>query len=283
MNDPQLAMCNFIPNVERLRRTALDHGFDGIDWTLKVEDLPANGVDEDELRRTISRLRPLKVRYHCAFNGVDLGNADPLRAAEAVSIFRKACRLISRLDGELMTIHLGLGRDSYDDMVWDLSVNALGELVCFAAGLGVRVCLENLATGWSSRPELFEKLIRMSGAGVTLDIGHARMSPSIQSQFYSFEDFISPHRDSIVSAHVYHEEINDGHIPPGSLEDMRERLELLRTLSCDWWVLELREEQALLATLGMVREFLSGDARLPHGDMRTGGWVDDPVSISSTV
>ncbi len=252
----QLAMCNFMPDVGQLRRTALDYGFDGIDWTLKLDDLPNNGVDERSLLRRVSHLRPLKVRYHCAFNGIDLGNADLFKAEEAVSIFRRACQLVSRLEGEFMTIHLGLGRESYDDIVWDNSVNALGELVCYAAGLGVRVCLENLASGWSSRPELFEKLIRLSGAGVTLDIGHARMSPSVQSQFYSFEDFITPHPDNIFNAHIYHEEVNEGHVAPESLEDLRERLELLMPLPCDWWVLELREAGALSATLEVVRRFL---------------------------
>lgn len=257
MNQPRLAMCNFIPDVDRLRQTALNHGFSGIDWTLTQEDLPTNDVDEGRLLRRISRLQPLEVRYHCAFKGMDLGDADRDRAREAVEIFRKACRLVSRLDGRFMTIHIGLGRESYDDMLWERTVSSLGELVCFAAGLGVRVCLENLASGWSSRPELFEKLIRMSGAGVTLDIGHARVSPSIQSQFYEFQDFVSPHHQSVVNAHVYHEEMDDGHVPPGTLEDIRERLELLSALSCDWWVLELREERALLATLEVVRGFLS--------------------------
>jgi sugar phosphate isomerase/epimerase len=257
MNKPRLAICNFISDVDRLRETALNHGFSGVDWTLMQEDLPTNDVDESRLLRRISRLQPLEVRYHCAFKGMDLGDGDRNRAREAVEIFRKACRLVSKLDGRFMTIHIGLGRESYDDMVWEQSVNSLGELVCFAAGLGVHVCLENLASGWSSRPELFEKLIRMSGAGVTLDIGHARMSPSVQSQLYAFEDFVSPHHHSVINAHVYHEEMDDGHVPPGSLEDIRERLELLSALSCNWWVLELREEKALLATLEVVRGFLS--------------------------
>ncbi len=269
MNQPQLAMCNFIPDLEEVRRTALEHGFDGIDWTLKLEDLHTSGVDGKGLLRRISRLHPLKVRYHCAFNGVDLGNADLFKAEEAVDVFRRACQLVSRLEGEFMTIHLGLGRESYDDMIWDHSLNALGELVCYAAGLGVRVCLENLASGWSSRPELFEKLIRLSGAGVTFDIGHARVSPSVQSQFYSLEDFVSPHHESIFSAHIYHEETDEGHLPPASLEDLRERLELLSSTPCDWWVLELREKRALLATLDVVRQFLDireGSCEDPDND-----------------
>ncbi len=255
MPQPKLAMCNFISDVEKLRQTALDHGFSGVDWTFKLEDLPATEIDESRLHRRISRLQPLEVRYHCAFNGVDLGDADAQKAHEARGIFRKACRLVSKLDGKFMTVHLGLGRDSYDELSWDRSVGSLANLVSFAEDFGIRVCLENLASGWSSRPELFEKLVRKSNAGVTLDIGHARVSPSVLSQHYDFEDFVSPHHERVCNAHVYHEESHGGHSAPERLDDVLDRLQLLSCLPCDWWVLELREETALFSTLEVVRKF----------------------------
>ena len=255
MTHPKLAMCNFIPDVENLRKTALDHDFSGVDWTFKLEDLPSSEIDESKLHRRISRLAPLEVRYHCAFNGVDLGDANAQKAHEARAIFRKACRLVYKLDGKFMTVHLGLGRDSYDELSWERSVDSLADLVSFAEDLGIRLCLENLASGWSSRPELFEKLVRKSNAGVTLDIGHARVSPSVQSQHYDFEDFVSPHHERVCNAHIYHEECDDSHTAPETLDDMLDRLQLLRCLPCDWWVLELRDENALLSTLGVVRQF----------------------------
>jgi len=163
--------------------------------------------------------------------------------------------LVSGLDGKFMTVHLGLGRESYDQLCWERSVGSLADLVDFAEDLGIRVCLENLASGWSSRPELFERLVRKSNAGVTLDIGHARVSPSVLSQHYEFEDFVSPHHERVCNAHVYHEERDDGHAAPESLDDMQERLQLLHSLPCDWWVLELRDQNSLFSTLGVVREF----------------------------
>lgn len=256
MPQPKLAMCNFIKDGEQLRQTAMDNGFHGVDWTFKLHDLPTSDVDETRLLKRISRLHPLEVRYHCAFKGLDLGDSNIGKAREAMDIFRRACRLVSKLDGKFMTIHLGLGRDSCGGLSWERSVESLADLVRFAEGLGIRLCLENLASGWSSRPELFEKLVRKSNAGVTLDIGHARVSPSVQSQFYAFEDFISPHHDRVFNAHIYHEETDNGHIPPEKLEDMEERLRLLSCLACDWWVLELREERALFSALKVVREYL---------------------------
>jgi sugar phosphate isomerase/epimerase len=259
---PKLAMCNFMSDVENLRQIALDHGFSGVDWTFKLEDLPATEIDESRLHRRISRLQPLEVRYHCAFNGVDLGDTDAQKAHEAMGIFRKACHLVSKLDGKFMTVHLGLGRNSYDELSWEHSVDSLADLVRFAEDLGIRVCLENLASGWSSRPELFEKLVRKSNAGVTLDIGHAHVSPSVQNQHYAVEDFVSPHHDRVCNAHVYHEECDDGHTAPEKLDDMLERLHLLHSLPCDWWVLELRNPNALFSTLEVVRQFFDA---VPEG------------------
>jgi sugar phosphate isomerase/epimerase len=253
---PKLAMCNFIPDAGKLRQTALAHGFSGIDWTFKPEDLPSNDIDELRFIKRVSQLHPLEVRFHCAFTGMDLGDADPGKAGAAMGVFRTACRLVAQVDGRFMTVHVGLGRDSSLDLSWERSVAALADLVSYAEGLGVCVCLENLASGWSSRPELFEKLVRKSRAGVTLDIGHARASPSVESQHYAVEDFVLPHHDRVFNAHVYHEERDDGHTPPEKLEDVVDRLHLLNSLPCDWWVLELREEQVLHSTLEVVQQFL---------------------------
>ncbi len=282
MPSPKLALCNFISNVDSLKQTALMNGFQGVDWTLKVEDLPNNEVERLGLRRRIEALAPLEVRYHCAFTGVDLGDEDAARGNTAVDIFRRACETVSSLDGRFMTIHLGLGRQSYEDLSWERSVKRLGELVRYGEALGVCVCLENLASGWSSRPELFEKLVRKSSAAVTLDIGHARMSPSVQSQRFDLEDLVTPHHRRVFNAHIYHEERNDRHTAPSSLEDLVDRLHLLTCLPCDWWVLELREEKALLDTLRVVREFL-GDGPNEHFEGSLCGFRDRASPDALTV
>ncbi len=256
MSQPKLAMCNFISDVDELKKMVLAHGFSGVDWTFKPRDLPENAIDESRLLKRISRLHPFEVRYHCAFKGIDLGDADMAKADAAMETYRKVCRMVSKLDGRYMTIHHGLGGRSSAELSWERSVDALSELASYADSLGIRLCLENLASGWSSRPELFEKLIRKSGAGVTLDIGHARVSPSVQSQRYAFEDFVSPHHERVFNAHIYHEERDDGHLPPDELDDVVDRLRLLSCLPCDWWVLELREETALLSMLRVIRQFM---------------------------
>lgn len=257
MQSPKLACCNFISEAESLKEFALEHGFNGIDWSFIQENLPRSPSEESALVKTISSLHPLEVRYHCAFKKIDLGDLDDEKSKNGMNIFRQICRLVSKLGGRFLTIHVGLGRDTTIDLSWRRTIDRLADLVRYANGMGVRLCLENLAWGWTSRPELFEKLIRKSGCWATIDVGHALISPSILTQHYRVKDFVIPQAERILNAHIYHEEKDERHLPPKKLEDLQDRLRMILQLPwCDWWVLELKEEEPLLQTLEIVSKFL---------------------------
>lgn len=258
MNTPKLACPNFTKDRERLRRFALECGLDGVDWSLRLEDLPQSPREASRLVREVAHLKPLEVRYHAALANVDLGDEDAEKAREALRLFENVCLLVSKLNGESLTIHVGLGRHTTQDLSWERTLENLFILNATAMKLGLRLCLENLAWGWTSRPELFEKMLRRSGLWGTFDIGHAVVSPSIVSNRFDLEDFVSPHRKRILNGHVYHRERLDRHEPPDAVEDVADRLNLLRNLPlCDWWVLELRDEAAVQSTLHVVRSFLA--------------------------
>lgn len=255
---PKLAMCNIFWDLGKLRDFALQHGFSGIDWSFDADALPATREEEASWAQSILRLEPLEVRYHCPFYQIDLGHQDPQQAKEAEGLFRRIIRLISKVEGRYLTIHIGLGHDSTEPLSWEATIKNLADLVRYGADRGVRVCLENLAWGWTSRPHLFEKLIRGSGAAVTLDIGHARACESVRSQYYAVEDFVTPHSDRVLNAHVYHTEVSGvGHVPPDRLEDIQERLDLLQKSGCAWWVIEVREVKGLLQTKRIIDEYLT--------------------------
>jgi len=259
-NPPKLVCCNFITDLSELKSFAETHGFQGIEWSFTRATLPQSPEAEAELIESIATLAPMEIRYHCAFRNTDLGDVSLERSREAGRVFRQVCRLVSKLGGKVITIHVGLGLDSTLDLSWDNTLNSLNHLGGYAQSLGIQICLENLAWGWSSRPELFEKLIRKSGVWATLDLGHAFVSHSILSQQYDFADFIAPHPERFLGAHIYHEEQNDEHIAPSSLSDIHSRLDLLRELpNCKWWVLELREQASLLQTLEITRNYIAAN------------------------
>lgn len=254
---PRLAMANIFEDPRENLAFARDCGFDGIDWSLRPEDLPANPAQESAWVERFRALTSMETRYHCAFPRLDIGHQETAEAGAAMEAFQKAIRLVSKMGGRYLTLHIGLGRDSTLPLSWGPTVENLEGLVRLGLRCRVTVCVENLAWGWTSRPNLFEKLVRRSGAGVTLDIGHALVSEVVQTRVYGIEDFVSPHPERLFNAHVYHEEHPVlGHLPPASLGDIEGRLRVLVGTGCPWWVMELREERGMLRTKAMVEAFL---------------------------
>ena len=255
---PKLAICNFLSDLDDIKALAIESGFKGLDWSFDLEAIPSTPAEESRWAQGISTLSALEIRYHCPFYQLDLGHDVPEEAKKAASVFERIIRLVSKVQGRYLTIHIGLGHDSTEPLSWDGTIKNLRNLVHYGAQRGIKVCLENLAWGWTSKPQLFEKLIRGSGSGVTFDIGHALCCESVRSHYYSAEDFVTPHPNRVLNAHVYHREISGlGHSPPDCLEDIKGRLDILREIGCLWWTLEVRDEAGVLQTKKIVDEYLT--------------------------
>lgn len=260
---PKLVAPNLFTDPSAMRQFAMDHGFDGIDWSFDMARLPETPSEASQWVADQELLNPLEVRYHCPFLQVDIGHEDSTSRSYAMDIFRRMIRLVAKARKKYLSLHVGLGHDTTKILSWEATVRNLRDLVQFGAEYGVTVALENLLWGWSSKPNLFEKLIRRSGAHVTVDIGHAHACESVRSQAYGVRDFISPHAEKVINAHIYHYEVPDvGHIPPARLEDIAGRLDLLMQTPCRWWVLEIRVADALLRTREIVETYRS--ALLQH-------------------
>jgi sugar phosphate isomerase/epimerase len=271
---PKLAMGNIFPDHETLKGFARSYGFSGIECSFDLETLPRTPLDESEWLKQIAVLRPIEVRFHCPFYQVDLGHDDVNEAKFADTLFRHIIRLVAKAEGKYLTLHVGLGHNSTETLSWERTLRNLQSLVHYGMERSVVVCLENLAWGWTSRPPLFEKLIRKSGAGVTFDIGHAYACESVVSRHYRIEDFVAPHAHRVFNAHVYHTEISGlGHVPPQGPDDMRSRLSILEEIRCPWWLIEIKEPEALVYTKRII------DAYLEEREARAGEEPESAVIL----
>jgi hypothetical protein len=167
------------------------------------------------------------------------------------------------MGGGYNTIHLGLGRIDSKELDWQKAINNLTKLVAFGNELGIKVCLENIVANWTGKPELFRQIIRQTGAGVTLDIGHVHVCQMNKPEENIYEQFTKPNWDNIFGAHIYHTEIpNVGHIPPDNLLQIEKRLTLLNSLPyCDWWLIELTKPAEILKTRKICHQFLTLSAK----------------------
>jgi len=106
---PKVVMCNIFPKVHQVREIAIENGFTGIDWSFDLEQLPETPLEESNWAREQAILSPFEVRYHCPFYQIDLGHDDPSLAAKAEAVFHRIIRLVSKVRGRYLSIHIGLG------------------------------------------------------------------------------------------------------------------------------------------------------------------------------
>jgi len=257
---PKVVAPNIYTDPKEMKQFAADNGFDGIDWSFDIDRLPETPVDESRWAKRQATMAPFEVRYHCPFLKVDIGHEDFDSQAKAMNIFRRMIRLTSKARRKYLSLHVGLGHNTTKILSWESTIHNLRDLVLFGVSAGVTVCLENLIWGWTSKPNLFEKLVRKSGAGVTFDIGHAFSCEAIESQSFAEKDFVTPHLDKVYNAHIYHKEVAGvGHFPPETIDDISGRLDILKRTPCDWWVLELKNADDLLKTKNIVENYLQRD------------------------
>ena len=254
---PKIALRNIFSDLDALKQFSLDNGFTGIDWNIEIDSMPDTPAAETRWIHRLAKLSPLEMRYHCPFKKIDIGHENPEHVKAALALFHRIIRLIAKADGKCLTIHVGLGHDTTRILSWNATIDNLRQLVQRGFEYGIKICLENLAWGWTSKPNLFEKLIRKSGAGVTFDIGHAHACEVINSQYYTAEDFVTPHPDRVLNAHIYHTEIpGTGQIHPDRIQDIEKRLDILQNTACNWWVIELGDVEKILQTKQLLDDYL---------------------------
>lgn len=255
---PRTAIVNiFDQDAGRLLDFAASHGFEGIDWTIDQHQ------SKQDFLSAMECLKTLEVRFHCPFHGVDIGYADAQRAASSLAVLTETMERIALAGRSHMTVHTGFGRVAAEELDFKQAVQNLTTLVRRGADLGVIVSLENLASQWTSLPELFYELVQQSGAGVTLDIGHAHACASRDVQGRVFERYLLPNRNRILNAHLYHTETRgEGHVAPARIEDIYDRVELLKEVpSCKWWVIELKKINDILYTRELLNHYCEGHVR----------------------
>lgn len=240
---PQLAICNiFDQDVDRLADFAIANGFSCIDWSIDPDQ------SESEFLCLMQRLSGFKLRYHCRFFDVDLAFTD-YRGEESLALLSRTVEKVARAGGRHMTVHIGLGNPTGAGINEERAIENLRILVDQGNRLGVAVALENLTTPITYDPEVFNRIVNKTGAFVTIDIGHAHAARSYCPQGNHYCEYIVPNRERLLNAHVYHTEVEVGHLPPDTLWDLFLRLDLLyKAQACDWWVIELNKPEEILRT-----------------------------------
>jgi len=252
---PKIAVCakpKF--SLEDALNIAKNNGYIAVDWTIELDRLSLFKNERASFEKLLKEKDHHEVRYHCPLAKFEIAHINPYISKTSVKLLKKCIDAIATFDARYLTLHIG-GASTIEELSWDTAVKNLSELVNYGDKNGIVVCLENLKVGWTSDPVLFSKLVELSGAKVTFDIGHANSSVYANSGETSCLDFLEAVSALVANAHIYEAEDPD-HIAPDNLSIIGPVLKELVKTPCDWWVVELDDCDSIEKTRSLLQGFL---------------------------
>ncbi len=212
----------------------------------------------DHLERAKSHLLPyinecVPVRHHAYFPGFEIGDPDPDQAEQAMKLHLQAFDAIKGIGNQIITLHIGL--PPCRTLNHDRVKQNLTSLVAYGRDHGIQVNLENLKFGPTSHPETLLEWVDASGASITMDIGHAVSSESVQRGEFTVPQIVGLFSPKLDEIHLYESE-TDTHLAPKDLGVLGPILDRLILTDCRWWTIELDDYLEILHTRRLVQQYL---------------------------
>ena len=256
---PKIALSSrYSRSADELIQFAVNHGFDGVEYTIQAEK--SENLQGEYANMQVLAASDLEIRYHLQFKEIELSHYDLTYAEKSASHIKECIDLINNLGGRYAIVHLCLGyRHALHKLSYDHALKYLEQVVAYGNKKNVTVCLENLTFGFTCTPSAFLDLLKATGAGATVDIGHVAASPVVKDGTVSAEEFITTVRQYIQSAHVYDREVTEHetnhtyHAAPGDKSVMTSRLSALLQSNCRWWLIELGNPEEILHTTSYAK------------------------------
>lgn len=196
----------------------------------------------------------IPVRFHCRFFEYELGNAGPEKAEEAFQLHSRVVDAVAGLGEPVITVHLNLVPGIPFDS--QRAVENLTRLVEQGRKLGITVCLENLRRGAMSDPDNVLSWAEASGAGITLDVGHAVSSELVKEGKTTVPGIVDLFRGRLYEVHMYGKE-EDRHYPVEDMDSMKPVVDRLLSTDCTWWTIELDSYEEALDTRQRLLGYLA--------------------------
>ncbi len=228
------------------------------DWLIQKGFSLEYTPDPNNLTNSSNHLTPYlnegaRVRHHGYFPGYEIGDKRPDRARQAMQLHYQALEAIKGLGEQNITVHVGLTADIKLDH--DLVIQNLRSIVRYGQKHGITVSLENLRFGPTSNPEIVLKWTQLTGAKITMDIGHAVSSERVAKKELSVPQIINMFCHDLVEVHFYESE-TDRHHAPQDMTILGPVVDKLLTTHCSWWTIELDTYEDILRTRDLLLNHL---------------------------
>jgi len=195
----------------------------------------------------------VSIRHHAYFPQYEIADANRAVAEQATQFHLRYLDAIRGIGEPHVTVHIGLTPGREIDR--ELAVSNLSRIVEHASGLGISVALENLKQGVTSNPRTVVDWCRQSGAGITLDVGHAVSCDGVRRGAFSVPDIIALFGERLQEVHLYESE-TDRHHAPRDMRILGGIVDRLIETDCRWWTIELDSPEEIQTTRELVEQHL---------------------------
>lgn len=195
----------------------------------------------------------VRVRHHGFFPEYEIGNVQAEQAEQAMQVHFAALDALLGRGEQVITVHIGVNKSIRLDPA--RIVENLARLVDYGQQRGIIVSLENLKQGLTSKPETVLKWAEVSGASITLDVGHALSSSVVKNGDMTVHEIIDLFAPRLMEAHVYEKEL-DRHYAPEDMQILGPVVDRLLETKCAWWTIELDDFEDILRTRRLLGEYM---------------------------
>jgi sugar phosphate isomerase/epimerase len=233
------------------------HGRQRVEWLCAHDfaiELAPDPEDMAGLERLIWPLvqKDHPLRFHGFLPGYELGDDDPAAARRALERHKALVDAVGSVPDAVITCHIGLTPGRLID--GRRAVANLSALVEYAAARRVVIALENLKHGPTSIPQRHLDWAVLTGARITLDLGHALSTDATSGM--GMDDYIDAVASRLVEVHYYERE-TDRHYPPADMGVLGPLVDRLMRTDCRWWTIELEDLAEMAATRRMTLNYLN--------------------------
>ncbi|WP_457620383.1 sugar phosphate isomerase/epimerase family protein [Methanopyrus sp.] len=240
-----LALDDWWADPERVNELPELTGSDGVELILEGSFQP-DRFDPDELDVEVPSV-------HAPFADLNPASPSDHHREYLLKVIRRAAELAAELGARYLTVHPGhLTPVTIHDreLAFEFAIETLGEVADEVRSFGVEPLVENLPDHsmlLGTSADEMEKILRESGCGFTLDVGHALTSEgSLHPYLRLRPDLLHIHDNSGDS---------DEHLPPGrGILDFEELRKALRPQTLP--VVEVRGIERAHEAVGAVREIV---------------------------
>jgi sugar phosphate isomerase/epimerase len=236
------------------------HGRRRLEWLCAHDFAVEFAPDPDNLAGLERQIRPLvqkghPLRFHAFLPGYEIGDDNPEAARRALDRHKALVAAVGAIQEAVITCHIGLTQGRRIDS--RRALTNLGVLVDYAAAQGVVIALENLRQGPTAIPQRHLAWASMTGARITLDLGHALSANTAGGM--GIKEYIDAVADRLTEVHYYERE-TERHYAPTDMSVLGPVVDRLMQTDCRWWTLELEDLAEMDATRRMTLDYLNPDA-----------------------